>query len=262
MSDIAIRVDGLSKRYRIGARPKGGRTLREALTDTFTAPFRRLRSFSQNSEFSAPDAENTIWALNDLSFTINRGEVVGIIGRNGAGKSTLLKILSRITDPTIGFAEIRSRVGSLLEVGTGFHGELTGRENIYLNGAILVKDQLRKNKYILVFVSQLPTCQVDLVITLVRHYNPLGTERPGADHTDDLHRNIHLRIQGRDWRTTLCIHGHIWLDSRDTHRTIVAVIPEQDRTRHTGRDKYIEKQVKDESAAVHLGRIIAQKPFD
>jgi lipopolysaccharide transport system ATP-binding protein len=136
MSDIAIRVDGLSKRYRIGA-SQNGRTLRETLTDTFTAPFRRARWLLQGANGHVAGTDNTIWALRDVCFTIGRGEIVGIIGRNGAGKSTLLKILSRITEPTTGFAEIRGRVGSLLEVGTGFHGELTGRENLYLNGAIL-----------------------------------------------------------------------------------------------------------------------------
>ena len=136
MSNLAIHVDGLSKLFRIGAR-EHSRTFRETLTDAFAAPFRRARLLLQGSNGHVPATDNTIWALKDVSFTIKRGEVVGIIGRNGAGKSTLLKILSRITEPTIGFAEIHGRVGSLLEVGTGFHSELTGRENIYLNGAIL-----------------------------------------------------------------------------------------------------------------------------
>ncbi len=134
MSDIAIRVEGLSKRYHIGATPAAYRTLREAVTDMMAGPFRRLRRAARARPTAAGEA---FWALKDVSFTIPRGAAVGIIGRNGAGKSTLLKILSRITDPTTGFAEIHGRVGSLLEVGTGFHPELTGRENIYLNGAIL-----------------------------------------------------------------------------------------------------------------------------
>jgi len=132
MTDIAVRVESLSKQYRIGARQAGYRTIRETMTDLATAPLRRLRRLGQ------PSPENeTIWALKDVSFDVKKGEVVGIIGRNGAGKTTLLKILCRITEPTEGHAEIQGRVGSLLEVGTGFHPELTGRENIYLNGAIL-----------------------------------------------------------------------------------------------------------------------------
>ncbi len=129
MPDLAIRCEHLSKQYRIGS-PDRYKTLREAITSTALTPFRRLRSASQNGN-------GHIWALNNVSFEIERGDVVGIIGLNGAGKSTLLKILSRITAPTRGHAEIHGRVGSLLEVGTGFHSELTGRENIYLNGAIL-----------------------------------------------------------------------------------------------------------------------------
>ncbi len=128
MSDIALRVEHLSKRYHIGHAQKRHDTLRDWLVDTAAAPFRRN---GQHAE------DDTFWALKDVSFEVQRGEVVGIIGRNGAGKSTLLKILSRITDPTEGKATINGRVGSLLEVGTGFHPELTGRENIYLNGAIL-----------------------------------------------------------------------------------------------------------------------------
>jgi len=132
MTEPAIKVEGVSKRYRIGARQAPYRTLREVLADVAAAPLRRLRRMG-----GAPAPEETIWALKDVSFEVAQGEVVGIIGPNGAGKTTLLKILSRITEPTEGRAEIRGRVGSLLEVGTGFHPELTGRENVYLSGAIL-----------------------------------------------------------------------------------------------------------------------------
>ena len=130
--NTVIRVSGLGKEYIIGGREKGNETFREMLTGSLLAPFRRLRKLKGEVA-----EEERFWALKDVSFEVQRGEVVGIIGRNGAGKSTLLKILSRITDPTEGEVEIRGRVASLLEVGTGFHPELTGRENIYLNGAIL-----------------------------------------------------------------------------------------------------------------------------
>jgi lipopolysaccharide transport system ATP-binding protein len=125
-----IRVENLSKQYRIGAAQAPYKTLRESLTDAVRAPFSRLWS-------NGNGADNTVWALKDVSFEVMPGEIVGIIGRNGAGKSTLLKILSRITEPTRGKVDLYGRVGSLLEVGTGFHSELTGRENIFLNGAIL-----------------------------------------------------------------------------------------------------------------------------
>lgn len=135
MSDIAIRVENLGKRYRIGQRERYY-ALRDVLARSLTAPFRFLHRNNQ-SPIPDPQSPNFIWALKDVSFEVKQGEVVGIIGRNGAGKTTLLKILARITEPTEGYAEVRGRVGSLLEVGTGFHPELTGRENIYLSGAIL-----------------------------------------------------------------------------------------------------------------------------
>ncbi|NOZ71578.1 MAG: ABC transporter ATP-binding protein [Chloroflexi bacterium] len=140
MSDIAIRVENLSKRYHIGQLHQRHDTLRDALVDALTGWRDRRRKTEDGiprPRSSVPGPSNAIWALKDVSFEVKRGEVVGIIGRNGAGKSTLLKILSRITEPTSGQAIIHGRVGSLLEVGTGFHPELTGRENIYLNGAIL-----------------------------------------------------------------------------------------------------------------------------
>ncbi len=130
MNDIAIRVENLGKQYRIGAQIDRYRTLRDTLVEAVQRPLRMLRG-------NASGTNDTIWALRDVSFDVKKGEVLGVIGRNGAGKSTLLKILSRVTEPTEGYAEIYGRVGSLLEVGTGFHPELTGRENIALNGAIL-----------------------------------------------------------------------------------------------------------------------------
>src|SRR5262249_6101097 len=131
MDNLAIRVEGLSKQYRIGAAKQRHDTLRDEITEGVRSIFHRNGQGKQRSQERA----FTIWALKDLSFDVSQGEVLGIIGRNGAGKSTLLKVLSRLTVPTKGQAEIHGRVGSLLEVGTGFHGELTGRENLYLNGA-------------------------------------------------------------------------------------------------------------------------------
>src|SRR3954466_11351429 len=127
MGNVAIQVRSLGKQYRLGTARARYKTIRDSITNVLTAPFRR----------NAQQRHELFWALKDVSFDIKKGDVVGIIGRNGAGKSTLLKILSQITEPTKGQIDVYGRVGSLLEVGTGFHPELTGRENIYLNGQIL-----------------------------------------------------------------------------------------------------------------------------
>lgn len=168
MGDIAIRVEEIGKKYRIGKAEKY-RTLRDTLASGFSTPFRRIGRLFRAEETNDNGRDEQFWALKDVSFEVKRGEVIGVIGGNGAGKSTLLKILSRITEPTTGFVEIHGRVGSLLEVGTGFHHELTGRENIFLNGAILGmnrKEIERKFDEIVAF------SEVDKFIdTPVKHYS-------------------------------------------------------------------------------------------
>ena len=169
MSEVVIRIENIGKQYRIGGQQNEFRTLRDSLTDALVSPFRRAKKMLRGQPAGATDMAETIWALKGVSLEIKRGEVVGIIGRNGAGKTTLLKILSRITEPTEGFAEIHGRVGSLLEVGTGFHPELTGRENIYLNGAIL---GMRKAEIVSKFDAIVEFAEIAKFIdTPVKHYS-------------------------------------------------------------------------------------------
>lgn len=144
MTALAIRAEGLSKRYRIGARQQAYSTLGEMLSSCAANSARRLRQWTRGERRGSD--EEIVWALKDVGFDVARGEVTAVIGRNGAGKSTLLKVLARISAPTEGSADVFGRVGSLIEVGTGFHGELTGRENVFLNGAILgmTKAEIRR----------------------------------------------------------------------------------------------------------------------
>lgn len=170
MSDLVIRAVGLSKRYRIGRRQRY-RNLRDALAGAFARQRRadRAPAISAPCGHSLAGADGHFWALRDVSFEVQRGDVVGIVGANGAGKSTLLKILARITRPTAGYADVTGRVGTLLELGTGFNSELSGRENIYLSGAMLgmqKRDIDRRFDQIVAFA------EIDEFLdTAVKHYS-------------------------------------------------------------------------------------------
>lgn len=169
MSDVAIRVDDIHKRYHVGARLERHRTLSSLLHGTLASPWRRFRKVLRGEAAGGAEVTEVFQALNGVTFDVTHGEVVGIIGRNGAGKSTLLKILSRITEPSAGFIEIEGRVGSLLEVGTGFHPELTGGENIFLNGAILGMSRAEIEQK---FAEIVAFAEIDKFIeTPVKHYS-------------------------------------------------------------------------------------------
>jgi lipopolysaccharide transport system ATP-binding protein len=173
MSNIAITVDGIGKLYRIGGGPtERYKTLRDTIRNKFNAPVEKARAAYRTlrrARREGADGGSDFWALKDVGFEVKRGEVVGVIGGNGAGKSTLLKILSRIIEPTEGRAEIHGRVGSLLEVGTGFHPELSGRENLYLNGAIL---GMRRKEIARKFDEIVEFAEVEKFIdTPVKHYS-------------------------------------------------------------------------------------------
>src|ERR1700737_3043787 len=177
MTDIAVRVDNLGKRYRIGTRREADQLmLGEVISNLAATPFTKLtgvasRFWTRHTTGARPipPDPNGLWAIRHVSFEVPRGQILGIIGPNGAGKSTLLKILSRITEPTEGRVEIKGRVGSLLEVGTGFHPELTGRENVYLSGALLgmrKAEMDRKLGEIIAFAEVEKFTE-----TLVKHYS-------------------------------------------------------------------------------------------
>ena len=168
----AIQINHVSKQYHVGRVKKSARqynTFRDTVAGAAANPFRRARNVISGRAQSAADLTDTIWALKDVSFAVNKGEVVGIIGHNGAGKSTLLKVLTRITSPTKGTITYRGRLGALLEAGTGFHPELTGRENIYLNGAIL---GMKRHEIAAKFDAIIAFAGVEqLVDTPVKHYS-------------------------------------------------------------------------------------------
>jgi ABC-type polysaccharide/polyol phosphate transport system ATPase subunit len=169
MNDVAIRVEDLGKKYHIGGKEKSYTRIGDKAIDMISSPFRRMKRLLTGQSMSAADLDQIFWALNKVSFEIKQGEIVGVIGHNGAGKSTLLKILSRITEPTTGYADVFGRVGSLLEVGTGFHPELTGRENVFLNGSIL---GMRKAEINRKFDEIVDFAEIEQFIdTPVKHYS-------------------------------------------------------------------------------------------
>lgn len=169
MSDVALRVEGLGKKYQIGEIQQTYNRFGDQLTAALLSPFQRARRLLRGETSGASGLDQDFWALKDICFEIKHGDIVGFVGHNGAGKSTLLKILSQITEPTTGYADIYGRVGSLLEVGTGFHPELTGRENVYLNGSIL---GMRKPEIDRKFDAIVDFAEIEQFIdTPVKHYS-------------------------------------------------------------------------------------------
>jgi len=236
----AIRIERLSKRYALGRRLAGYVTMREVIMDTLTAPFRRRH------RDGGPPRE--LWALRNVTFDVARGEVVGVVGRNGAGKSTLLKILSRITEPTSGQAAIAGRVASLLEVGTGFHPELTGRENVYLNGVILgmTRAEIRRKFDDIVAFAELETfidtpvkryssgMYLRLAFAVAAHVDPdiliLDEVLAVGDHAFQQRCIRQMESVARSGRTVLIVSHNlaslseiattgIWLDRGEVRRT-------------------------------------------
>lgn len=169
MSEVAIHVEGLSKKYMIGGKQGRNNRLGDQIVDIALSPFRRAGKLLSGKSSSAAELTQEFWALKDISLQIKHGEIVGVIGHNGAGKSTLLKIMSQITEPTTGYVDLFGRVGSLLEVGTGFHPELTGRENVYLNGSIL---GMRRSEIDRKFDEIVDFAEIEQFIdTPVKHYS-------------------------------------------------------------------------------------------
>ena len=264
MRDVVIKVENLGKQYHLGSSPRHD-TLRDAMTSTFN------RSNLQTCQRS----NDTIWALKDVSFQVERGEVLGIIGRNGAGKSTLLKIVSRITEPTEGETVINGRAGSLLEVGTGFHPELTAREHVYLSGAILgmIRAKIdRKFDELVAGSSEDPSYSLDLIPREAAV--AIGGKHRQFDPTVQIHVTLHVYVEQQtvafttassadpDWETVLRTRGvhrslcHIPAHFLNTghHRVNVLVVRDRSRVIHKEEDALSYDIVETGERAAWFGR--------
>src|SRR5437870_3060306 len=239
----AIRVENLGKCYRLNhqATRTSYRTLRESLTDWAAAPLRRWRSGSA-------DRAETLWALKDVSFEVQPGEVVGVIGRNGAGKSTLLKILSRITKPTTGEVRLRGRVGSLLEVGTGFHPELTGRENIYLNGSILGMSRKEIDR------------RFDEIVAFAEVERFLDT--PVKRYSSGMHVRLAFAVAAHLEPEILVVDEVLAVGDADFQKKCIGKMSEISRRGHTvlfvSHSMYAVSKLTTRALLVERGRIVAQ----